>query len=37
MLVNMGTALVAFGIFSMALENFGLAVICFGVAAWCVL
>lgn len=34
--IDIGTALVAFGIFAIALENYGLAVIAFGVAAWCV-
>ena len=34
MLLNIGTALVAFGIFALALRNFGLALISFGIAAW---
>jgi hypothetical protein len=34
MLVNIGTALFAFGIFALALENTVLAVIAFGIAAW---
>jgi hypothetical protein len=34
MLLDIGTGLVAFGIFALALQNFGLAVISFGIAAW---
>jgi hypothetical protein len=34
MLLNIGTAIFAFGIFAIALENTVLAVICFGLAGW---
>lgn len=34
MLINISTGLVAFGIFALALENFEVAVISFGIAGW---
>lgn len=36
MLVDIGTALFAFGIFALALENYSLAVATFSIAFYCV-
>jgi hypothetical protein len=36
MLVDVGTALFAFGLFALVLENFVLALATFGVAFYCV-
>jgi hypothetical protein len=36
MLVDIGTALFAFGIFALAVENFAIALAAFGIALYCV-
>ena len=35
-MVDLGTALFAFGIFALVLENLGLALAAFGIAIYCV-
>jgi hypothetical protein len=37
MMIDIGTALFAFGIFAIALRNFELGIGAFAVATWCIL